>query len=162
MSKNDYIRMKLIVNDQLVDINVKPGRRLIDFIRDDLRLTGTKEGCSEGECGSCTVLLDEVTVLSCLVPLEKANGRTIKTIEGLGSSTSLHPLQEAMIEEGAIQCGFCSPGMIMSGVYLLSKNPSPSHEEITEGISGNLCRCTGYQKIIRAIDKAAKTINKKT
>jgi aerobic-type carbon monoxide dehydrogenase small subunit (CoxS/CutS family) len=156
----EFVRMKLIVNDQPVDMVVKSGRRLIDFIRDDLHLTGTKEGCSEGECGSCTILLDGRSVLSCLIPVEYANGRVIRTIEGVGSSNSPHPLQESMVEEGAIQCGFCTPGMVMSGIYLLSKNPTPSREEIIKGISGNLCRCTGYQKIIRAIDKAAKKMNK--
>jgi carbon-monoxide dehydrogenase small subunit len=155
---NRMVRMHLIVNDQPVDTMVKPGRRLLDFLRDDLHLTGTKEGCSEGECGACTVILDGRTVLSCLVPMEAANGRNVRTIEGLATENGLHPLQETMIEEGGIQCGFCSPGMILSGVYLLSRNPSPSHEEIVEGISGNLCRCTGYQKIIRAIEKAGKEL----
>lgn len=158
MEANELVRMKLTVNGQPVDIQVKGDRRLIDFLRDDLHLTGAKEGCSEGECGTCTILMDGRSVLSCLIPLEAANGKTITTIEGLGSGSSLHPVQEAMIEEGGIQCGFCSPGMIMSGVYLLSKNPSPTREEIKEGIAGNLCRCTGYQKIIRAIDKAAKDL----
>lgn len=158
MEANELVRMKLTVNGQPVDMQVKGDRRLIDFLRDDLHLTGAKEGCSEGECGTCTILMDGRSVLSCLIPLEAANGKTITTIEGLGSGSSLHPVQEAMIEEGGIQCGFCSPGMIMSGVYLLSKNPSPTREEIKEGIAGNLCRCTGYQKIIRAIDKAAKDL----
>jgi len=152
------IRLELIVNGQEIDILVKAGRRLIDFLRDDLQLTGTKEGCSEGECGACTILLDGKSVLSCLIPLEKADGKTIVTIEGLSSTEKLHPLQETMIEEGGIQCGFCTPGMIMSGAYLFSKNPNPSREEIIIGISGNLCRCTGYQKIIQAVDKAAKRI----
>jgi len=148
--------MKLIVNDLRVDIKVRSGRRLLDFLRDDLHLTGTKEGCSEGECGACTVIMDGRTVISCLIPMEAAIGCEIRTIEGLATADGLHPLQKAMIEEGGIQCGFCTPGMILSGVYLLSHNPSPSREEIVEGISGNLCRCTGYQKIIRAVNKAAK------
>lgn len=156
--RNELVCIKLTVNGQPVDMQVKGDRRLIDFLRDDLHLTGTKEGCSEGECGACTILMDGRSVLSCLIPLEAANGKSITTIEGLGSGSSLHPVQEAMIEEGGIQCGFCSPGMIMSGAYLLSRNPSPTRDEIKEGIAGNLCRCTGYQKIIRAIDKAAKDL----
>lgn len=158
--KNHMIRMKLTVNGQLIDIKVKSGRRLLDFLRDDLHLTGTKEGCSEGECGACTVILDDQTVLSCLMPMEAAIGRTMLTIEGLAKPEGIHPLQKTMIEEGGIQCGFCTPGMILSGVNLLAKNPNPSREEIFEGISGNLCRCTGYQKIVDAVDKAAKEMRK--
>jgi carbon-monoxide dehydrogenase small subunit len=159
--KKQMVRMKLTVNNVPIDMTVPLGRRLIDFLRDDLHLTGTKEGCSEGECGACTIILDDRTVLSCLIPMEAAIGRNVITIEGLASDEGLHPLQTAMIEEGGIQCGFCTPGMILSGVHLISKNPSPSREEIIDGISGNLCRCTGYQKIIHAIDKAAKEMNKK-
>lgn len=156
--KQQIVRMKLTVNNEPIDLTVTSGRRLLDFLRDDLHLTGTKEGCSEGECGSCTVLLNGKTVLSCLIPMEAANGCNILTIEGLATENGLHPLQKAMIEEGAIQCGYCTPGMLLSGVYLLSKNPAPTREEIINGISGNLCRCTGYQKIISAIDKAAKEL----
>jgi len=155
----NMVRMQLIVNDKPVDVTVRSGRRLIDFLREDLQLTGVKEGCSEGECGACTILLDGRTVLSCLIPMEAAVGREVYTIEGLGTPDRLHPLQKAMIEEGGIQCGYCTPGMILSGLYLLSKKPNPTREEIKEGISGNLCRCTGYQKIIYAIEKAAKEMN---
>nr|WP_246566046.1 (2Fe-2S)-binding protein [Tissierella simiarum] len=127
-------------------------------MRDKLRLTGTKEGCGEGECGACTVIMDGVSVNSCLVMAFQADGSNILTIEGLEEEGKLHPIQKAFIEEGAIQCGYCTPGMIMSVKALLDKQPYPSREEIRKGISGNLCRCTGYNKIVDATEMAIKYI----
>lgn len=158
MGKYKQIKMHLIVNGHPVSINARSQRRLIDFLREDLHLTGTKEGCGEGECGTCTVLLDGVSVLSCLIPMERAIGHSIVTIEGVGASASLHPVQKALVEEGGIQCGMCTPGMVMSAIDLISRNPHPSRSEIIAGINGNLCRCTGYQKIIGAIEKASVEI----
>lgn len=152
----DQIRMQLTVNGRRIDQTVKGGRRLIDFLRDDLHLYGTKEGCGEGECGSCTVFIDGLAVLSCLTPMERAVGAQVMTIEGVGTPRELHPLQKAMIEEGGVQCGMCTPGMVLAGIDLLQRNPQPAREEIIAGIAGNLCRCTGYQKIISAIERAAR------
>ena len=132
--------------------------RLLDLLRDRLGLIGTKEGCGEGECGACTIIMDGETVNSCLVMAFQADGSQITTIEGLEKNGVLHPVQRAFIEEGAVQCGFCIPGMVISAVNLLDKNPNPSRTEIREGISGNLCRCTGYNKAIEAVEKAAKYI----
>ncbi|MCC6192667.1 MAG: (2Fe-2S)-binding protein [Anaerolineales bacterium] len=154
--RQGQVWMELTVNGRREARSARAGQRLIDFLREDLRLTGAKEGCGEGECGSCTVLLDGLTVLACLTPMERANGRDVVTIEGLGTPAQLHPLQKAMIEEAGVQCGMCTPGVIMSGVYLLQRNPQPTRQDIVEGIIGNLCRCTGYQKIIRAIERAAQ------
>lgn len=153
--RQGQVWMELTVNGRREARSARAGQRLIDFLREDLRLTGAKEGCGEGECGSCTVLLDGLTVLACLTPMERANGREVVTIEGLGTPAQLHPLQKAMIEEAGVQCGMCTPGVILSGVYLLQRNPQPTRQDIVEGIIGNLCRCTGYQKIIRAIERAA-------
>lgn len=139
---------------EMVDGNM----RLLDLLRDKLGLIGTKEGCGEGECGACTVIMDGETINSCLVMAFQAEGSNITTIEGLEKDGVLHPVQRAFVEEGAVQCGFCIPGMIMSSVALLDKNPNPSRDEIREGISGNLCRCTGYNKAIEAVEKAAKYI----
>lgn len=151
----NQVRMALTVNGRPVDRVVKAGRRLIDFLRDDLHLYGTKEGCGEGECGSCTVFINGTALLSCLIPMERAIGAEVTTIEGVGTPQNLHPLQRAMIEEGGVQCGMCTPGMILAGIDLLQRNPHPERDEIIAGIAGNLCRCTGYQKIIRAIERAA-------
>jgi aerobic carbon-monoxide dehydrogenase small subunit len=134
---------------------VAPNKTLADMLREQLGLTGTKKGCEMGDCGSCTVILDGKPVNSCLVLAMQASGRTVTTIEGLASEKGLHPLQEAFVEKGAIQCGFCSPGMILSGKSLLDQNPNPGEEEIRRAISGNLCRCTGYQKIVEAIKSVA-------
>ncbi len=148
------VSMELNGNDVRREVPVS--RTLIDFLRDDLGLTGTKEGCGKGECGSCTVLVDGKPVNSCLLLAYQANGCKVMTIEGLEENGNLHPLQEAFIEEGAVQCGFCTPGMIMAAKAILDNNPEPTREEIRQGISGNLCRCTGYVKIINAIHSAAK------
>jgi aerobic-type carbon monoxide dehydrogenase small subunit (CoxS/CutS family) len=155
MTRPKQILMKLTVNGRAISVYARAGRRLLDFLREDLHLTGTKEGCGEGECGSCTVLLDGVSILSCLTPMEKAIGRRVTTVEGLGTAQRLHPMQKALVEKGGIQCGMCTPGMVLSGVDLLNRNPHPTKEEIVASISGNLCRCTGYQKIIAAVEQAA-------
>ena len=129
--------------------------RLLDVLREEFALTGTKEGCGEGECGSCSVLLDGVLVNSCLVPVLQANGARILTIEGVAENARLHPLQQAFLECGAAQCGICTPGMVLAAIQLLEKHPQPSMDEIREGLSGNLCRCTGYLQIFEAVGKAA-------
>ncbi len=144
--------INLTINDQAYEIAVEPNKTLADMLRYDLALTGTKKGCDTGDCGACTVILNGDAVNSCLILAVQTDGAVIETIEGLATDEGLHPIQEAFVEKGAIQCGFCSPGMIMSTKNLLDKNPNPTEEEIREGISGNLCRCTGYQKIFEAID----------
>ena len=149
------IPVELTVNGQPIQALVDSKMRLMDFLRDHLRLTGTKEGCGEGVCGSCTVLLDDEPEKSCLIRIAKANGRKVVTIEGLAEKGVLHPVQESFIEHGACQCGFCIPGMIMSAAGLLNKNSSPSRDEIRQALSENLCRCTGYVKMFDAIEAAA-------
>lgn len=146
------------VNGKSYTRDISEDMRLLDLIRDELQLTGTKEGCGEGECGACTVIMDGVTVNSCMVMAFQANGKEITTIEGMEDENGLHPIQKAFLEEGAVQCGFCIPGMILSAKALLDKNPKPSRQEIKEGISGNLCRCTGYNKIVDSIEKASHYI----
>jgi carbon-monoxide dehydrogenase small subunit len=145
----------LTVNGKDYDLLIAPNRTLAQTLREDLELTGTKQGCEVGDCGSCTVLLDGEPVNSCLVLAIQAQGREITTIEGVADGNKLHPIQEAMVEHGAIQCGFCSPGMILSAKSLLEKNPNPGQGEIRQALSGNLCRCTGYQKIVEAVQDAA-------
>ncbi|MBA3063787.1 MAG: (2Fe-2S)-binding protein, partial [Atribacteria sp.] len=135
--------------------------RLLDLLRDDLHLTGTKEGCGKGECGACTVIMNGELVVSCLILAPQADGAVITTIEGIGDNECLDPVQEAFIETGAVQCGFCTPGMILAAKKMLEENPHPDEEEIKRGISGNLCRCTGYQKIIDAIKLAANRLSSK-
>jgi len=146
----------LKVNNQEYDLVIPVNRTLTQVLRENLKLTGTKQGCSVGDCGSCTVLFDGEPVNSCLVLAVEAEGHHITTIEGLADEGKLHPIQEAFVEKGGIQCGFCSPGMILSAKALLDKNPSPTEREIREGISGNLCRCTGYQKIVESIQAVDK------
>jgi len=150
--------IQLTVNGQPVDAAVEPNRTLLQFLREDLGLTGTKHGCGLGDCGACTVILDGQAVNSCLVLAIHANGREVLTIEGLAENGKLHPIQQAFVDKGSIQCGFCSPGMILSAKALLDTNPNPTEQEIRMAISGNLCRCTGYQKIVEAIGEAAKII----
>ncbi len=145
------IPVNITVNGQDHYINVFPTTTLLELLRDNLGLTGTKKGCGTGDCGACTVLMNGKAVNSCLVLAGNAHGADIFTIEGLARATELHPVQRSFVDHGAIQCGFCSPGMIMIAVDLLSRNSAPSEEEIKEAISGNLCRCTGYIKIIEAI-----------
>jgi len=144
------------LNGEEVTIQVKPDALLVDVLRGQLELTGTKEACGEGECGACTLLLDGEPVTSCLVPALKAQGREVLTVEGLGSGGELHPLQRAFVEHGAVQCGYCTPGMLMSAKALLDRNPHPNEQEIKDAVSGNLCRCTGYVKIIEAIKAASE------
>jgi carbon-monoxide dehydrogenase small subunit len=143
--------ISFIINSKKVSLEVSPRKRLIDFIREDLELTGTKEGCSVGECGACTVLVDGLAVNSCLMLAVQIDGCEILTVEGLAQNDELHPLQKSFIEHGAIQCGFCTPGMLMSSHALLVKNPSASEDEIKTALAGNLCRCTGYKQIIEAV-----------
>ncbi|MCB2192244.1 MAG: (2Fe-2S)-binding protein [Deltaproteobacteria bacterium] len=134
---------------------VEPNQTLTSLLREELGLTGTKHGCGVGDCGCCTVILDNETVNSCLVLAVQAQGRQVQTIESLAQGGELHPLQQSFVDAGAIQCGFCTPGMILSAKVLLESNPKPSREEITKGLSGNLCRCTGYEKIVEAVQDAA-------
>ncbi|NQU03419.1 MAG: (2Fe-2S)-binding protein [Syntrophaceae bacterium] len=148
------LRMK--INGKAVEIAVKPTWTLLRVLREELRLTGTKKGCEQGDCGACTVIMDGKAVNACLVLALQAESKEIETIEGLGTPDHLHPLQESFIKNGAVQCGYCTPGMLMSGAALLDKNPKPNIDEIKRAISGNLCRCTGYVKIIDAIGKASK------
>lgn len=143
------------VNGKRVEVEASGEDRLIDVLREDLRLTGTKEGCGIGECGACTVLLDGEPVNSCLVPALQVENREVETVEGLARDGALHPLQEAFVEHTAVQCGFCTPGMLMSALALLRANPQPTREDIARAISGNLCRCTGYHQIIAAVEAAA-------
>jgi len=139
------------LNGEKVSVQVEPWAMLVEVLRDQLELTGTKVACGEGECGACTVLLDGRPVNSCLVPALKAQGREVMTVEGLAHLGELHPLQKAFVEHGAVQCGYCTPGMLMSAKALLDHNPSPTEDEVRLAISGNLCRCTGYAKIVEAI-----------
>jgi carbon-monoxide dehydrogenase small subunit len=148
--------ISLTVNGADRTIHAYPMARLLDVLREELALPGTKEGCGEGECGSCSVLMDGVLVNSCLIPALQASGASIVTIEGLANDDRLHPLQKAFLECGAAQCGICTPGMILAAVNLLEKTPQPSLEEIREGLSGNLCRCTGYLQIFEAVAKASR------
>jgi carbon-monoxide dehydrogenase small subunit len=142
------------INGKVKTINVKNGTTLLDVIRNAFHLTGTKEGCGKGDCGACTVLINGESVLSCITPAEKAIGKDVTTIEGIGSVEKLHPIQQSFVDLGAVQCGFCTPGMIMSAMDLKNNISKPSDEEIKVAISGNLCRCTGYVKIVDAIKNA--------
>ena len=146
--------IKFVLNGKEIQIGVPPHWTLLRLLREKLGLTGTKEGCGIGECGACTVLLDGMPVSACLVLVPKVEGREVETIEGLGSRESLHPLQKSFIDHGAVQCGFCTSGILMSSKSLLDKNPHPNREEVKEAISGHLCRCTGYHQIIEAIKNA--------
>jgi carbon-monoxide dehydrogenase small subunit len=144
------------VNGKLVAVRTYPMERLLDVLREQLGLTGTKEGCGEGECGSCSVLVDDVLVNSCLVPVLQAKDVKITTIEGLAEGERLHALQQAFLDCGGAQCGICTPGMILAAFHLLSKNPQPTTEDIREGLSGNLCRCTGYAQIVEAVAEVGR------
>ena len=144
------------VNGKLVAVRAYPMERLLDVLREELGLTGTKEGCGEGECGSCSVLMDGVLVNSCLVPALQAKGVNITTVEGLAEDERLHALQQAFLDCGGAQCGICTPGMILAALHLLGKKPQPTIEDIREGLSGNLCRCTGYAQIIEAVAEVGR------
>jgi carbon-monoxide dehydrogenase small subunit len=154
------MRVDFLLNGKGISIEVEPGRSLLHVLRHDLGLKGTKEGCGQGECGSCTVLLNGEAVLSCLTLIPKVQGCSVTTIEGVETEEGLHPLQKSFIEHGAIQCGFCTPGMILAAKACLDENPSPSLQEIKEAVSGNLCRCTGYAKIVEAIQSVVKPQNR--
>lgn len=149
------MKISFKVNGKNCTVETEPTLRLIDILREKLGLTGTKEGCGEGECGSCTVILDGSAVCSCLVLAPQLEGKEVHTVESLGQDGQLELLQEAFIRNGAIQCGYCTPGMLMSAKALLMKNPNPTESEIKTALSGNLCRCTGYNQIVRAVKEAA-------
>jgi carbon-monoxide dehydrogenase small subunit len=150
--------IKFTVNGESVEMQVKPWRTLLEMIREDLKLTGTKEGCGHGECGSCTVIMGGKTVNSCLVPALEADGQEILTIEGLSKDGELNPIQESFEKHSGMQCGFCTPGIIISAKALLDTNPDPTETEIREAMAGNFCRCTGYTKIVQSISAAAKAL----
>lgn len=150
------ITVSMTVNGVPYEVDVKPNQTLVHLLREDLGLLGTKCGCEEGECGACTVIMNGRSVTSCLVPAVQADGADILTIEGLSEGEELHPIQEAYVEAGAIQCGFCTPGFVLSTLALLRRHPHPTEEQIREGLAGNLCRCTGYQKIFDAVHLAAE------
>lgn len=155
------ILIELTINGIKRKVETTTRTRLLDLLRDDLHHIGTKEGCGKGECGACTVIMNDELVASCLLLAPQADGTVITTIEGIGDDKCLNPIQEAFIETGAVQCGFCTPGMILAAKKLLEENPHPTEEEIKRGISGNLCRCTGYQKIFDAIKLAANRLSKR-
>ena len=150
------VHIKIQVNGEWFELAVNPGDRLIDVLRDKMDLTGTKEGCGEGECGACTVNLDGKAVLSCLILAAQADGCTVLTIEGMQRGTELHPLQKAFVTESAVQCGYCTPGMIMAANALIKNNPEPDEDTIRKHLSNNLCRCTGYDRPVKAVLEAAK------
>ncbi|HBV89160.1 MAG TPA: (2Fe-2S)-binding protein [Desulfosporosinus sp.] len=143
--------ISLLINGETYQVNVPHKKTLLDVLREDLALTGTKKGCDSGECGACTVLMDGKPVNSCIVLAVDAVGKQITTIEGIGGITELDPIQEALVAHGAIQCGYCTPGIVMTAKALLDSNPHPTESQVREGITGNLCRCTGYVKIVEAI-----------
>ena len=150
------VEITCMINGKEVKTSVRPELLLVDFLRDEIGLTGTKRGCGIGECGACTVIIDGRTVASCLVPAASIDGSDILTVEGLSDGEKLHVLQQAFIDHGAVQCGFCTPGMLLSAKALLDKNPKPTREEIRVAISGNACRCTGYSKIVDAVEAVTK------
>ena len=150
--------VKFVLNGELVSPDLDPSRRLIDILREDFFLTGAKEGCGEGECGSCTVLMDGLPVHSCLVLAGQLEGHEVLTVEGLAQNGELDLLQNAFVENNAVHCGFCTPGMIMSAKGLLMKNPDPTEDEIREALSGNICRCSDYRQIVMAVKDAAKRL----
>lgn len=149
-------KINLHINGESKSVDVPPMKRLLDVLREDLHLTGTKEGCGEGECGACAVLMNGELVNSCLVPALQASGATLCTIEGVAQNNTLHPIQQCFLERGGAQCGICTPGMILATHHLLDKYPNPTMEQIQEGLAGNLCRCTGYMRIFESVKKAAE------
>ena len=153
---SDRIEINCTVNKQHKKLQVYPMERLLDILREQMRLTGTKEGCGEGECGACSVMIDGQIVNSCLVPAAQVEGASIQTIEGLATEDQLHAVQKAFIECGGAQCGICTPGMVLAAVNLLAKGPNPNEAEIRNGLAGNLCRCTGYMKIFESVVRACQ------
>lgn len=161
MSANKKCKIAFTVNGESRTVDAYPMERLLDILRHECELTGTKEGCGEGECGSCSVLMDDVLVNSCLVPILQAQGTKILTIEGLATDSQLHALQKSFLQCGGAQCGICTPGILMAARYLLSRKAQPTQREIQEGLAGNLCRCTGYAQICEAVSEAAAQGNAK-
>jgi len=152
------VTVRFRVNGTERSVTTDPERRLLDVLREDLQLTGTKYGCGEGQCGACTVHVDGEPARSCLLPVSAVGGKSVTTIEGLAHGDALHPVQEAFLEEGALQCGYCTGGMILAAVALLREKPQPTDEEIVAGMNGHLCRCNGYVKIVKAVHRAAATM----
>ena len=155
------MKISTTINGQAHELEVAPDKTLLSVLRDQLHLTGTKEACGSGDCGACTVLLDGAPVTSCLVLAPEADGREITTIEGIAQDGELHPVQQALIDCGGIQCGFCTPGFVVSSVALLEANPKPTDDEIRRALAGNLCRCTGYTKIVEAVREAGKVMRRR-
>lgn len=153
--RRSWPTIRFTINGKSCSVEAPPMKRLLDVLREDLRLTGSKEGCGEGECGSCSVRMNGELVNSCLVPVLQAAGAEVQTVEGLSANGMLHPLQKAFLEQGGAQCGICTPGMLMAAAQLLERNPHPSIAEIREGLAGNLCRCTGFMRIFESVIAAA-------
>lgn len=154
-------KIRIRVNDEVCELEAQPSLTLLQVLRDRLSLTGTKSGCETGDCGACTVILDGKAVNSCLVLAVEADGKTVLTIEGLAKEGQLHPVQQAFVDKGAIQCGFCTPGFVMAAKALLDRNPDPSEADVRHGLEGNICRCTGYTKIIESVLSAAKVMKER-
>jgi carbon-monoxide dehydrogenase small subunit len=154
------VTVTMVVNGQERSVTTEPDRSLLDVLREDLHVTGPKYGCGEGRCGACTVLMNGKRTLACVTPVSLADKKTITTIEGLAKGDALHPVQEAFLEEGAMQCGYCTSGMILSAVALLQENPNPTDEQIVAGMNGNICRCNGYVKIASAVRRAAQKMRR--
>ncbi len=152
-------KIAFVLNENEIEVEVEPHWTLLHLLRESLELSGTKPGCGEGECGACTVLVNNEAVNSCIYPVMEVAEATVTTIEGMiGSSGELHPIQQAFVERGAVQCGFCTPGMIMASRALLDENPNPTEDEIRHGLAGNLCRCTGYTQIVEAVESAGESL----
>ena len=160
MEGTTILNIHFTLNGAATALEVPADRRVVDMLREDMGLTGVKECCGSGECGACTILVDGEARLSCLMLAAQLSNRNIVTIEGISAGDGLHPIQKAFVENGAVQCGFCTPGMVLSAVDLLSRDPAPSPENIREGLSGNLCRCTGYQMIVEAVHAAAENLRR--
>jgi len=154
------MKISFLLNNRELSIDVPSDRRVVDILREDLASTGTKEGCGAGECGACTILVNGESRLSCLMLAAQLVGCSVTTIEGIAAGDALHPVQEAFVEQGAVQCGFCTPGMVLATLDLLRRHPGPDRSAIRQGLSGNLCRCTGYQKIIDAVERVAQSTTK--